>query len=183
MHRRDSFKRRGNFCGKFPRKFILTGVLAFLLFLLYSVIFSFSAQDAQESGSLSQKISYKGAELIDFFSGNKRDEMALTGLAEVLEHPVRKLAHFSEYGCMGVLVYSLLSQWMKPGKKRCLFVTAWVFLSAALDELHQYFVPGRWASAADVALDTCGGVCGMLFCMMCAALHRKRMAGKRRKTA
>lgn len=180
MNSRDGLQKWGDFRGEFPRKLIITGVSAILLTALYSIIFSFSAQDAEESGSLSLRISYRGAELIDFFSGGKRSEAALAGLAEILEHPVRKLAHFAEYGCMGVLVFILLSQWVKPGKKRCLLVTAWVFVSAALDEFHQYFVPGRWASPADVALDTCGGVCGMFLCMICAALYQRRLAKKRK---
>jgi len=177
---RGILERWGDFRGEFPRKLIITGISAILLALLYSIIFSFSAQDAEQSGSLSLKISYKGAELIDFFSGGARSEAALTNLAEILEHPIRKLAHFSEYGCLGVLAAILWSQWMRPGKKRFLFVTGWVFVSAALDEFHQYFVPGRWASIADVALDTCGGVCGMLVCMALAALYRKRK--RRRRT-
>ena len=77
------------------------------------------------------------------------------------EHPLRKLAHFSEYACMGILIFSIVYQWVM-GKKKYLIATLWVFLSAAVDEWHQYFVPGRYASIKDVLLDTCGGICGIV---------------------
>ena len=48
------------------------------------------------------------------------------------------------------------------GKKKYLIATLWVFLSAAVDEWHQSFVPGRYASIKDVLLDTCGGICGIV---------------------
>lgn len=59
-----------------------------------------------------------------------------------------------------------------------MLTAAWVFLSAAGDELHQYFVPGRYASFLDVLLDTWGGVCGMLFCILTVWLCGK-WAGRR----
>lgn len=99
----------------------------------------------------------------------------MDNLAEYFEHPIRKLAHFSEYACMGFLVYLILSQWMDKCRKLYLLSVLWVFLSAAADEFHQYFVPGRYASFADVCLDTCGGVFGMLLCLAVAnKIHKIR---------
>ena len=144
----------------------MTAVLAVLLGLLYFMIFGFSAQNAEESGSLSLRVSGKFAEIYNSLSGERMSREDLGRLAEGMEHSVRKLAHFAEYACMGVLVYGLLCQWMEKGRRRCLLTAAWVFLSAAGDELHQYFVPGRYASFLDVLLDTWGGVCGMLFCIL-----------------
>lgn len=150
---------------------------------LYSLIFHFSAQDGEESGSLSRMVSEKCAELLDFFSGSNWSAGELAEVAERLEHPVRKLAHFSEYACMGILVFLLWSQWMVQGKRLWLVTVVWVLLSAAGDEFHQYFVPDRCASPADVLLDTCGGICGMIFCRAVYKLHcsfrsRKRLSGR-----
>lgn len=155
------------------RRIFITAATVVLLGLLYSVIFGFSAQDAEESGSLSLHFSGKCAEILNSLSGGHWNEDKLYEVAEALEHPLRKLAHFTEYGCMGVLVYVLWSQWIRRGQGRYLLTAGWVFLSAAGDELHQYFVPGRYAGFGDVMLDTCGGVCGMLFCVLTAALYRK----------
>lgn len=165
------------------RRWLVSSVAAILLLWLYSVIFQFSAQDAEQSGSLSQYVSEQFVGIINHLSGRPWDEAALAGMAEYFEHPIRKLAHFSEYACMGVLVYTLWSQWMKRGRMLYLLTVVWVFLSAASDEFHQYFVPGRYASIADVMLDTSGGVFGMLFCICAAALCRKvgsRTRGKGR---
>lgn len=142
------------------------------------MIFRLSSQNAEASGSLSQKISMKCVESINFLVGGRWQEDALAGMAAIIEHPIRKLAHFSEYGYMGVLVYILLSQWVYRRRRLRLFAILWIFLSAACDEFHQYFVPGRYASAADVALDTCGGICGMLFCICVTALYKRHGAAK-----
>ena len=165
------------------RKIAVTAVAAAPLLLLYSMIFRFSAQDAEASGSLSQFFSEKCVKILDSLSGAGWSDGKRLELAAYFEHPIRKLAHFSEYACMGVLVYTLWSQWLKRGRKLCLLTAGWVFVSAACDEFHQYFVPGRYASFADVLLDTCGGIFGMLFCICIAALYRRRLERRGRKQA
>lgn len=137
---------------------IISGVL---LAVLYGFIFSFSEQTGEESGSLSYAISRLGVELWDKLTGGNLTEAVMDELALYFEHPLRKAAHFAEYAVMGVLVYSILYCLTERKGRRFLLCFIWVFLSAAADELHQYFVPGRWGSFADVILDTCGGMAGM----------------------
>ena len=164
------------------RKYVITGIAAVLLLLLYYVIFLFSAQNAEESSSLSQRITQKGVEIANSLSGGSWSDEKVEGLEERLEHLVRKTAHFAEYAYMGVLVYLLLSQWMRRGRRLYLLTTGWVFLSAAGDEFHQFFVPGRYASPADVLLDTCGGIFGMSFCLCAAAVFRRHKHRAQRKS-
>lgn len=159
----------------------VTAGAAALLLLLYSVIFQFSAQDAQESGSLSQCFSAECVKILDSLSGAHWSHGRMIELAEYFEHPIRKLAHFSEYACMGILVYTLWSQWMRRGRGLYALTIVWIFLSAACDEFHQYFVPGRYASFTDVLLDTCGGAFGMLFCICAGALYRRFRERHRKK--
>ncbi len=163
------------------RKWKITVPAAVLLLALYMVIFGFSAQDGEQSGSLSQMISEKCVELFNSLSGGKWSKAFMEGLAAYFEHPIRKLAHFSEYACMGILVYVLWAQWMDRGRRLYLLTVEWVFLSAAADEFHQLFVPGRYGSFADVLLDTCGGSFGMALCMLAAYLHRRSV--RKRKAA
>lgn len=163
------------------RKIAVTAVAAALLLLLYSIIFRFSAQDAEESGSISQFFSEKCVQILDTLSGASWSDGKMTELAMFFEHPIRKLAHFSEYACMGILVYVLWSQWMRRGRRLYALTAIWIFLSACCDEFHQYFVPGRYASFADVLLDTCGGVFGMLLCICTTALYRRFSKRNRRK--
>lgn len=167
------------------RRWLVSGTAGILLAVLYGIIFQFSAQDAGQSSSLSQYVSERCVDFLNALSGARWSEARMAGLAEYFEHPVRKIAHFSEYACMGILVYTLWSQWMRRGRGLYLLTVVWVFLSAAGDEFHQYFVPGRYASFADVLLDTCGGTFGMLLCIWGAALVRRCEArrGRRRRTS
>lgn len=164
----------------------MTAASGVLLVLLYCVIFNFSAQDGEESGSLSQMISEKCVDIVNTLSRKNWSDDVRAYWADFFEHPIRKLAHFSEYACMGVLVYVLWSQWMRRGKRLYVLTVVWVFLSAVLDEFHQRYVPGRYCSFADMLLDTCGGFFGMLFCIFVYRLYLRYRAGgrgrKRRRT-
>jgi VanZ family protein len=74
--------------------------------------------------------------------------------------------------------------WRDRGRKLYLLVTVWVFVSAALDEIHQLFVPGRYGSIADVLLDTCGGIFGILLCVLIEHyLNHKKLNMIERKTS
>ena len=64
------------------RKLIVTGIAAVLLGILYSMIFSFSAQDSVESGSLSRMISEKCVSLANALSGFSWSEAKMAGMAE-----------------------------------------------------------------------------------------------------
>lgn len=149
-------------------------ILWTLLILLYCGIFLFSAQDGDTSGGISMRLSRQGVKIWDEVAGKELTCADLETMAVHLEHPLRKTAHFAEYAVMGVLVYGILAM---SGRfsKRCLLAVLWVAVSAAADELHQYFVPGRWASVSDVLLDTCGGVVGVILCAIYLS-HKKRKA-------
>lgn len=165
------------------RKMAVSIVAALLLLFLYVIIFSFSGQDADTSGGLSHMLSEKCVELMNTLTGGSWTDSFMAGLADYFEHPLRKLAHFAEYTCMGVLVYAMWRPWKKRGKGLYLLVTLWVFVSAAGDEIHQLFVPGRYGSFTDVLLDTCGGMFGILCCVFAELilLKKARLKKKNRK--
>lgn len=162
---------------KISKEIVISIGAGILLIMLYAVIFNFSAQDAEESGTLSRTLSEKCMEIFNSLSGRQWSYAVMEKWAEYFEHPLRKLAHFTEYACMGILVYVLWSQWMKRGRRLYLLTVAWVAVSAAADEIHQLFVPGRDGNPADVCLDTCGGIFGMMVCV----LWVKMLARRRRK--
>ena len=73
---------------------------------------------------------------------------------------IRKAAHVVEYFVLGILLFrtfrgSSVSSW---NWRWPIFAVIVVALWAASDEFHQSFVPSRMASAADVAIDTAGGI-------------------------
>jgi len=163
------------------RRIVITIISAGLLLLLYYTIFHFSAQNGEESSSLSQRITRRSVEIVSSLSGSDWNVLSVAELQKRFEHFLRKLAHFSEYACMGVLVFLLLSQWLRQGRRLYVLTIGWVFLSAVGDEFHQFFVPGRYASPLDVLLDTFGGVCGMFFCVCILVFVRRREKSVQRK--
>ena len=156
------------------KKIAVSVVAAILLVLLYLLIFAFSGQDGEESGSLSSMISEKCAELLNAISGKHWTQNVIDSMAAYFEHPIRKLAHFSEYACMGVLLYGVWRPWKERNRKLYLLIVLWVFVSAGADEFHQLFVPGRYGCFADVVLDTCGGAFGLLVCVCVEKIVRRR---------
>lgn len=153
-------------------RILVTLIASALLLMLYLFIFCFSAQDAEQSGSISKMLTEKCVEFFNSLTGGHWSRDFMESLTTYFEHPVRKLAHFAEYACMGVLLYIIWSQWVFVRKRLCLLILSWVFFSAALDELHQWFVPGRYASIADVLLDTLGGAAGMLLMILVGRICR-----------
>lgn len=131
------------------------------LFFLYVLIFSFSEQTGEESGSLSFYVSRLGAELVNLITNRNWTSDILDSMAAYWENPIRKAAHFGEYAVMGCLISGIVKD-LILGKKKYALILLWVFFSAAADELHQLFVPGRCGNFADVLLDTCGGGFGIL---------------------
>jgi len=86
---------------------------------------------------------------------------------------VRKGAHLSEYGVLGLLAFRAL--WLSlasPAPKLALMALALVLGVAATDELRQSFLPSRTGALADVALDALGGAIGLG-----AVLAAQRAAG------
>lgn len=164
------------------QKIAVSTVAAILLVLLYFMIFAFSGQNGEESGSLSAMISEKCAELLNAISGKHWTQSVIESMAIYFEHPIRKLAHFSEYACMGVLLYGIWRPWMEKGRKLYLLITLWVFVSAGADEFHQLFIPGRYGCFADVLLDTCGGVFGLLVCILIEKLILKNKIKKKKRS-
>lgn len=150
------------------KKVFLTFLLGILLSLLYVVIFSLSDQDAEESANLSMEITERCVDAVMEMSGKEADVTLRQKLVAEYEKFVRKIAHFSEYAGSGILIYLILSVWYVRDRKRIAVNMLWVFVSAVFDEIHQYFIPGRFSSPLDVLIDTMGGAFGVL--MVCFAL-------------
>ncbi len=76
---------------------------------------------------------------------------------------IRKLAHLTEYGVLGLLWFRALGHDRKTGLFTAaggslLICIAW----AAMDEWHQSFVPSRTASVVDVAIDSSGALLALI---------------------
>jgi VanZ family protein len=72
---------------------------------------------------------------------------------------IRKAAHITEYGILAALWFVALTRERGLSRRRASWIALLVAIGwAVLDELHQATVPGRTASAIDVAIDTVGAL-------------------------
>jgi VanZ family protein len=78
-----------------------------------------------------------------------------------MHHVVRKLAHFTEYLVLGVLLYRALDGAPGFSRRTAVRALALAALCAASDELHQYFVSGRTAAMWDCVIDVSGAAAGL----------------------
>lgn len=82
---------------------------------------------------------------------------------------IRKMAHLGLYAVLGIGTY-LVTESIKKS-----ILT--VFIVGSIDEIYQYFIPGRGAQFKDVVIDTLGGSTGALltkvFLMMEEIIKKK----------
>ncbi len=137
------------------------------------VIFSFSAEPAEESTSTSDAVVDKICSVVvnDYKSLDEASRRETIGNYSLL---VRKCAHFTSYLVLGILVYSTFIAFDVRGKKTFPYSLAACALYAVSDEAHQYFVPGRACRLLDVLIDSSGAVVGIGF----ACLFLLFIAGK-----
>lgn len=156
-------------------KKVITVIAVCLLIAVYIMIFLFSADDAAESSSLSVSVTRKLMNLYyHFFSGNNNAVLTVPVVTDDAEAIVRKMAHFTEYMAVGFLSFGIAVMWLQRIKAGIVAVTLQVFLSAGLDEIHQYFVPGRYASFRDVLIDTAGGIAGIMIVFLMYKIRKRR---------
>ena len=86
---------------------------------------------------------------------------------------LRKIAHFTEFSCLGLCLCWLWGMLTKntahslPPALGCGFAAAWV------DETIQCFVPGRNGCFTDVMIDFSGVTLGVLVLVLCIRLYKK----------
>jgi VanZ family protein len=74
-----------------------------------------------------------------------------------------KVAHFGIYGVMGFLCALWRRESGRPARGAALTALAFVALVGAVDEVHQYWIPGRSMAFFDWLADATGGGIGALF--------------------
>lgn len=84
---------------------------------------------------------------------------------------LRKMAHFTEFACLGALLCWLFSM---LGKHR-LFSLLSGFTVACTDEVIQCFVPDRGPAIKDVAIDTAGVAVGIGLLLIGYAIYQKKI--------
>jgi VanZ family protein len=75
---------------------------------------------------------------------------------------IRKLAHFTEYLILGLLISRALRDARGWRFEHAVMAVALATVYAVSDEVHQRFVPGRTAAIGDVAVDALGALVGQV---------------------
>ncbi len=147
--------------------------------LLLFLIFGFSAQDGESSGSLSFEISLFLVKLASPFLPTAMSEEVLLERAELIHYFVRKAAHMTEYFLLTLSLQLPLAAWFSnkfAPKLRIVIGFAATVLFAALDEFHQTFVPGRSGNFTDVCIDSTGALIASLCLLVFYNLYQKKLA-------
>lgn len=126
-----------------------------LLIIWMIIIFLFSNQPAKESSKLSNSFLEKTITIFykDINTEKKEQLIKKYGLI------TRKLAHFTIYLVLGVLMLSTISEYNI--KTKILVSITLCFLYALSDEIHQLFIIGRSKEFKDVLIDTAGSFIGI----------------------
>lgn len=116
-------------------------------------IYFMSSRDATTSSGYSMRFGTNVCELLvpGFKNLCAEDQLKM---AEMIETPIRKCAHFFEYTVLGILSYMSFTS----------YPVALTFSSiyAVSDEIHQMFVPGRSCELRDMIIDIGGVLLGLL---------------------
>lgn len=119
-------------------------ILVILWMILIFIMSSYSGNDSSDQSNFIVNI------ISSIFNINNIDILSLI---------VRKLAHFTEYFILGILVYNMI---YNLNKKKYMSIIICI-LYAISDEIHQLFVVGRSCNIIDMLIDSCGSISGVYF--------------------
>lgn len=154
-------------------------IAAFFLMLLTVVwlfaIYGFSGEDSgtsdETSGAVTEAILNVTVKDFSDLPQEEKNEMI-----DKYNHPVRKLAHFSEYIVLGFLTSLIFLCFDFKSIRLIVFPLTLSALCAAADEIHQIFVPGRSCQFTDVLIDSSGALLGILIIFFISILFKKKKA-------
>ena len=125
-----------------------------LVVVLTAVIFVNSSLPATESGKLSGFVAQFVAQLAQLL------DITLKG---DVEHNIRKLAHFLEFACLGLLWCKTFASFRVSNRTSTGYILLLCLLTAVTDEYIQLFSLGREGKVMDVLLDFSGAACAWLW--------------------
>lgn len=130
---------------KFSRRFALSAIAAVIWM---TVIFLFSAQNGEDSSETSGGVVLFICSILNYSPSQI--------MLDIMTTCVRKAAHMTEFGILGILVFNTLHCGF--GSFRGIYPLAFAVASlyAATDETHQLFINGRSGKFTDWIIDSTG---------------------------
>lgn len=138
-------------------------IFAVLTIVTFVIIFIFSSQNGDESGSTSRGFTKKIIEILQLDKNLSEDEKE--NLIENSQFIIRKLAHFTIYTIAGMNIYGFVNTFDMKKKNKILVTLLVGIIYAISDEIHQMFSGDRTPAIRDVVIDSCGvlfGICMFL---------------------
>lgn len=141
-------------------------IISWLLVMIWmGIIFYLSHQPATQSNELSTGITQKIIKSVEKVATNLDID------TRNFNHIIRKMAHFTAYFILGVLVLNAIKQSYSLDIKWALASIIICILYAISDEVHQAFIPGRGPAVFDVLIDSLGATTGILLYKMFHVKH------------
>ena len=171
------------------RKLHLAAIICVAILVVANVllIFSFSSESREESGSRSREVTVVVARPLTP-SFDEMPPAEQNAVVDHYHHYVRKAAHFLEFALLGFLTACLVQLiWSYGGNRLILWQTMGIpalfcLLCAISDEVYQIFT-NRGPAVADVGIDFCGAACGVIFLHLCGWLITRILRHKAGKEA
>lgn len=162
----------------FPWRYFFCGLLGLAIIANMLMIYNFSAEDGEASGDRSHGVTEGIVEVIvpDYsqLPPEKQEETV-----EKYHLPIRKIAHFCEFGLLGLLTAAFMNT-LGKGKKWLWWVipAGFCLLYAISDEVHQIFT-GRGPAVKDVLIDFGGSLTGivamnLVLLLICRLLQKRK---------
>jgi VanZ family protein len=133
------------------------------------VIFCFSSMNSDNSSNVSEGLIADVVTTVTT-TGNKigliktmPSESEMNLILETAHVPVRKVAHFTEYLILAILVSNALVNSNVTERRKLIYYTLLICLLYSIsDEIHQLFISGRAGKVIDVLIDTLGSMMGII---------------------
>ena len=154
-------------------------VLILMLVVTFFVIFGFSSQNGTQSKGISTKVT----DTILSFSNkykeaNSKEKIRIRNKTNAI---IRKIAHFTIYTILGILLMGTMTKTKLKIKWRMLITLGIGIVYAILDEFHQSFSPGRTPKLTDVYIDTLGVLLGVEIILCIREIYHKYAIEKCKK--
>ena len=164
------YKRKENEIKQMKIKIFRIIVFILLLVTLFT-IFSFSSQNGTQSKGISTKVTDTILSLSNKYQ--QADTSEKSRIRTRTNAIVRKIAHFTIYTLLGILLMGTTTKTKLKEKWRILITLGLGIIYAILDEFHQSFSPGRTPKITDVYIDTFGILLGILLVLLIKKIHYK----------
>lgn len=156
---------------------IFRTIILLLLIGTFFIIFRFSSQNGTQSKGISTKVTEVILEKSSKY--NQLDNKEKKKVFNRANAVIRKIAHFSIYTLVGLLLMGIMTRTKLKDKRRILITVVIGIIYATLDEFHQSFSPGRTPKITDIYIDTLGVILGILLVLTAREIYNKYITSNR----